>query len=60
MNDGFYLKSRGGSSYGKLGLGINTTIVKDGVVFVMLNAYVNPAGSRNLELDPARVSEARP
>ncbi len=60
FNGGFYLKSRGGSSYGKVGLGINTTIVKNGAVFVMLNAYVNPAGSRNLELDPALVAEVRP
>lgn len=60
FNGGFYLKSRGGTSYGKLGVGINTTIVKGGAVLVMLNAYVNPAGSRNLELDPALVAEARP
>jgi hypothetical protein len=60
FNGGFYLRSRGGSGYGKLGLGINTDIVKNGAVLVMLNAYVNPAGSRNLELDPALVSEARP
>jgi len=60
FNGGFYLKSRGGGSYGKLGLGVNTDIVKNGAVFVMLNAYVNLAGSRNLELDPALVAEARP
>jgi hypothetical protein len=29
-----------------LGLGVNTDIVKDGAVPVVLNAYVNPAGSR--------------
>jgi len=57
---GFYLKSRDGGSYGKLGLGINTDIVKNGAVFVMLNAYVNPAASRNLELDAALTTEARP
>lgn len=60
FNGGFYLKSRGGGSYGKLGLGVNTDIVKSEAVFVMLNAYVNPASSRNLELDPALVAEARP
>lgn len=60
FNGVFFLKSRGGNSYGKLGIEILSDLVKNGTVTVILNSYVNPAGSRNLELDPQLVTEAKP
>ncbi len=57
---GFYFKSRNGAIYGKLGIGIVTDFVKNQSVPVTIGSYLNPAGSRNLELDPALVVEAQP
>lgn len=56
----FYFRSRNGAAYGKLSIGIVTDVVKGESVPVTISSYVNPAGSRNLELDAARVIEAKP
>jgi hypothetical protein len=58
LNSGFYLKSRFGGCYAKVGFGIMSDIVKNGAVPVILSGYLNPAGSRNLEVDPVLVSES--
>ena len=60
FHGGFYLKSRGGSSYGKFDLGIVIYAIKEGLVPITIEGYINPAGSRNLEIDPAKVTEAHP
>lgn len=60
FNGSFYLKSRGGRSYGKIDLGIITDTVKEGSIPIMMSGYVNPAGSRNVEVNPALVTEAKP
>lgn len=51
VNEGFYFTSRSNKFYGKLALSIITDRVKDNVVPLTLNGYLNPAGSRNLELE---------
>ena len=50
FNDGFYFTSQGGKRYGKFALLIISDRVKDGAIPVTLNGYLNPAGSRNLEM----------
>lgn len=60
FNGTFYLRSRNGAAYGKLSVAIITDVVKNESVPVIVSGYVNPAGSRNLEVDPARVTEATP
>jgi hypothetical protein len=60
FNGVFYFTCRGGSCYGKLGIEILSDAVKDGAVPVILNSYLNPAASRNLEIDPTKVTEAHP
>jgi hypothetical protein len=60
FNGGFYFKSRNGATYGKLGIAITTDVVKKGVVPITISGYLNPAGSRNLEVNPAFVKEAAP
>jgi hypothetical protein len=60
FNGGFYFSSRNGGCYGKLGIEILSDVVKNGTVPVILNSYVNPSGSRNLEIDPKLVTEAHP
>jgi len=56
----FYFTSRNGNCYGKLGIEILSDVIKNGDVPVILNSYVNPAGSQNLEIDPGKVTEAQP
>jgi hypothetical protein len=51
VDEGFYFTSRNSKFYGKLTLSIATYRVKDGAIPVTLNGYLNPAGSRNLELE---------
>jgi len=58
--DGFYFTSRSGQSYGKMAISIITDRIRNGSVPVTLNGYLNPAGSRNLEIDPKLVTEAHP
>jgi hypothetical protein len=60
FNGDFYFISRNGKCYGKFKLKIITDIVKDGAVPIVLNGYINSSGSRNLEIDPAKVIEAKP
>ena len=60
FNGVFYFTSRNGSSYGKLGIEVLSDVVKNATVPVILNSYVNPASSRNLEIDPKLVTEAHP
>ena len=56
----YYFTSRNQSSYGKLGIEFLSDVVKDGTIPVILNSYVNPSGSRNLEIDPSKMTEAHP
>jgi hypothetical protein len=60
FNGVFYFTSRNQGCYGKIGLEVLSDVVKDGTIPVILNCYLNPAGSRNLEIDPAKVTEAHP
>jgi len=60
LNDVFYLTSRSGRCYGKLGIEVLSDVVKNGTIPVILNSYLNPGGSRNLEINPQLVTEARP
>lgn len=60
FNGVLYFSSRSQGCYGKLGLEVLSDVVKDGTIPVILNCYLNPAGSRNLEIDPAKVTEAHP
>ena len=56
----FYFTSRNGNCYGKFGVEVLTDATKNDTVPVILNSYVNPTASRNLEIDPAKVTEAHP
>lgn len=60
FNGIYYFTSRNGSCYGKVGIEVLSDVVKNGTVPMILNSYVNPAGSRNLEIDPKLVTEASP
>ncbi len=60
FNGSFYLKAHGGGIYGKIDVGIITDAVKDGFIPIMASGYINLSGSRNLEIDPALVTEAKP
>jgi hypothetical protein len=60
FNDVFYLTSRSGRCYGKLGIEVLSDVVKNGTIPVILNSYLNPDGSRNLDINPQLVTEARP
>jgi hypothetical protein len=60
FHGGLFFKSRGGNCYGKLDLGIVIYAIRDGLVPITLDGYINPAGSRNLEIDPAKITEAHP
>jgi hypothetical protein len=57
---GFYFTTRSGSCYGKCNFRIVTFRVKNGAVPITLSGYLNPAGSRTLEIDPSLVSQAHP
>jgi len=54
----FYLKSRGGKVYGHFHIRIDP-VSRDGSS-LEIESYVNPAGSRNLEFDPAKQTEYTP
>lgn len=54
---GFYLKS--GNRFCKINLKIITDVAKDGSISVTLSGYLNPSGSRNLEIDKSVVTEAK-
>lgn len=56
----FYFTSRGGQFYGRLTLQILSDVVKDGGAYVSIQGMLNPAGSRDLEVDPKLVSQAHP
>jgi hypothetical protein len=60
LNDVFYLTSRSGRCYGKLGIEVLSDVVKNGTIPVILNSYLNPDGSRNLEINPQLMTEAHP
>jgi hypothetical protein len=60
FNGDFYFTCQGGKYYGKLWLEIDTDKVRDGAALLTLKGYVNPVGSRNLEVDPAMVTVAHP
>lgn len=60
FHGGFYFKDHGGSDYGEFDVGIIIYAIKDGFVPITLDGYINPAGSRNLEIDPKLVTEAHP
>ncbi len=60
FNGVFYFTSRNGGCYGKLGIEVLSDVVKNGTVPVILNTYLNTAGSRNLEIAPHLVAEAHP
>jgi hypothetical protein len=60
FNGTFYLRSRNGAAYGKLSVAIITDVVKHESIPVIVSGYMNPAASRNLEVDSARVTEATP
>ena len=51
----FYLRSRGGKIYASIELGVHANF--DDAAFVEINYLANPAGSRNLEYDPAKEIE---
>lgn len=57
---GVYFTGHGGQIYGKMIIQILTDVVKNGRIPIMINGYLNPAGSRNLEIDPKLVTEAHP
>ena len=48
----FYLKSRNGKVYGHFHIRVNP-VYRDGSS-IEIESYINPAGSRNLEFDPAK------
>lgn len=54
----FYFKSRG-RFYGKLGLQLATDVIRNETVPIILSGYINPASSRNLEIDRSIVTEAK-
>jgi hypothetical protein len=56
----FCFTSRNAGCYGKLAIEVISDVVKNGTVPVIINSYVNPSGSRNLEIDPAMVTAAHP
>jgi len=50
----FFLKSRGGQVYGHFHISELDPDYRGGMAALHLESYINPAGSRNLEFDPAR------
>jgi hypothetical protein len=59
FNADFYFYTQG-NKYGKLWLEIDTDVIKNDAAFVTLKGYLNPSGSHDLEIDPAKVTEAKP
>jgi|ERR1035438_1621161 hypothetical protein len=58
FHGGFYFKSHGGTCCGKFNLGIVIYAIRDGLVPITIDGYINPSGSRNLEIDPKFITEA--
>jgi hypothetical protein len=58
LEGALYFKSRDGTLYGKLGIELTTDMVKNGAVPVVLDGYLNPADSRNLEIDSKLITGA--
>jgi hypothetical protein len=54
----FYFKSRGGGTYGRMTIDVAANFQPPPTVFRAL-IYANPAGSRNLEFDPNKMSSAQ-
>ncbi len=54
-----FFKSRGGQNYGKVTINLMANYEPPPTHFE-IDAYVNPAGSRNLEIDPKKVMTAHP
>jgi hypothetical protein len=46
----FYFTTQNNQNYGKISISVITDRVKDGAIPFALNGYLNPSGSRNLEL----------
>jgi hypothetical protein len=55
----YFFKSRGGQNYGKVTINLMANYEPPPTHFE-IDAYVNPAGSRNLEIDPKKVMTAHP
>ncbi|HTV43103.1 MAG TPA: hypothetical protein VMF08_21240 [Candidatus Sulfotelmatobacter sp.] len=60
FNSDFYFMGQNGGFYGKLWLEIDSDVVRNGTALATLKGYLNPAGSRNLEIDNRLVTEAHP
>lgn len=60
FHGGFYFKSRDGNAYGKFDLGAIVYATRDGLVPITIDGYINPSGSRNLEIDSQLETEAHP
>lgn len=60
FSGGFLVMSRNAKCYAKCTLQISTYRVENGTVPITLRGYLNPAGSRNLEVAPALLTEAHP
>ena len=58
--DCFYFTTQNNQAYGKMAISIITDRVENDAIPVSLTGYLNPSGSRNLEIDPAKVTEAKP
>jgi hypothetical protein len=50
----FFLKSRGGQVYGHFHISELDPDYRGGMAALRIESYINPAGSRNLEFDPAK------
>ena len=50
----FFLKSRGGQVYGHFHIKELDPAFRDGMPYLQIEFFVNPAGSRNLEFDPTK------
>ncbi len=56
----FFLKSRGGKVYGHFHINELDPDYRGGMASLRIESYINPAGSRNLEFDPAKQTEYTP
>ncbi len=57
-NGVFYLMSRDSRCYGKISIEVLSYQAREGKVMLIMDSYVNPRGSRNLEVDPKLVTAA--
>jgi alpha-tubulin suppressor-like RCC1 family protein len=56
----FFLKSRGGKVYGHFLIDELDPDYRGGMASLRIESYINPAGSRNLEFDPAKQTKYTP